>query len=228
VSKLEKSFVISVPPARAWEVFTDGEERSKWDADVWEIDLRAGGATHWKIGPLESTGRVDEVVPEQLFRQTDLTGPHANSEITVTFEEVDEGTRVTITHAGFGDGEEWQGALESTSFGWGQAIADLFAYLETGVRPERFNTNLLSNPGMVVIDTPAGLRVKRTEPAGFAEQVGLKEGDLVLTVAGAPVFTTPEMWVILRLYKPGDKVAVDYISDGKRRSGSGELAVLMG
>ncbi len=228
MSKIEKSFVLAVPPARAWEVFTDGEQRSMWDADEWEIDLRPGGATRWAIGPLEATGRVDEVVPERLFRQTDLTGPHASSEVTVTFEEIDEGTRITITHAGFGEGEEWQGQLEATTFGWGQAIADLQAYLETGVRPERFNTHVISNPGMVVADTPAGLRVKRILPDSFAEQAGLQAGDLLLTLAGVPVFTTPELWVLLRAHKAGEKVDVDFVRDGARRAGRGELTLLTG
>jgi uncharacterized protein YndB with AHSA1/START domain len=226
VSKLEKSFVVAVPRARVWDAFTDAEERAKWDAATCEIDLRPGGAFNWSLPNIESTGRVEEVEPERLFRHSDRTGPHANSEVTVTFEEVEGGTRVTITHAGFGDGDEWLGKLEGVTFGYDQALADLIAYLQTGVSPQRFNKHVITDPGMVVDDTPAGLEVRRVYEGGFAEKAGLRTGDLLLMMAGAPVYTSPELWVVLRLHGPGDKVDVEYIHDGARRSGSGALALL--
>ena len=53
--------------------------------------------------------------------------------MNVVFESTDSGTTVVITHSGFGDGEDWEQALEATSRGVDETIADLVCYLETGV-----------------------------------------------------------------------------------------------
>ena len=131
--RVEKVFTVAVEVERAWTMFVDGEERAKWEAATYEIDAVPGGAFRWTIGDLESVGEVTEVVEHKLLRQREDTGPHAGTEITVTFEAVESGTRISITHAGFGD-DEW---LAGTSLGWEQSIADLAAYLETGVQPVR-------------------------------------------------------------------------------------------
>ncbi len=42
--QIEKVFTVAVEPARAWEVFADGDERAKWEATTYEIDPVPGGA----------------------------------------------------------------------------------------------------------------------------------------------------------------------------------------
>jgi uncharacterized protein YndB with AHSA1/START domain len=100
--KVEKTFTVAVPVARAWEAFADSHERSQWEAVEYEIDPRPGGLLRWTLPGIEATGRVEEVQVHHLLRHTELTGPHAGCEVTVGFEEVTGGTRITITHAGFG------------------------------------------------------------------------------------------------------------------------------
>ena len=219
---LEKTFVVAVPPSRAWAAFADPIERSRWEATTYDIDPVPGGRVHWTLPGLETTGVVDAAEPERLLRYTEGDGPHSGSVITVTFEAVDNGTRISITHAGFGDAwDEW---MEGTSHGWDQAIADLIFYLETGVPAERF-VSRLSAPGMRLREDPAGLVVTRVAPAGLAAEAGLAAGDRLLRLGGAPVWTIGETWVVLRLHQPGDELEVDYVRDGERRSGRGRIGV---
>ena len=42
--QIDKVFTVAVEPARAWEVFADGDERAKWEATTYEIDPVPGGA----------------------------------------------------------------------------------------------------------------------------------------------------------------------------------------
>ena len=219
---IEKTFAVAVPVARAWEVFVDGNERAQWEATTYEIDPVPGGRVHWTLTGLESTGHVEEVVPEKLLRYVEGEGPHINSEITATFEAIAEGTRISITHSGFGDVDDWGEWIEGTSLGWSQAIADLILYLETGVPARRF-ARRMQPPGLRSTDTPAGIVVQGVVDGGLADQAGLQPEDILLTVGGAPVFTLPEFWVLLREHTIGETLEIEYVRNGQRCTGKGTM-----
>ncbi len=106
--------------------------------------------------------------------------------------------------------------------GWGQAIADLLFYVETGVVAGRF-VRTMHHPGMLPRETPAGLVVGAVDDDGFAARAGLRPGDRVLAMNGTPIFTIPELWVLMRRHALGDKLAVEFVRDGERLTGSGAL-----
>ena len=220
--KFEKTFEVAVPVARAWQAFADSQERSKWEAEVYEIDPRPGGRVYWRIGAYECNGQVDEVEPEKILRHTEASGPHAQSEVTVTFEEVEGGTRICVTHSGFGDGDEWQSQLEGATCGWSQAIADLILYLETGVIAGRF-VQPWHNPGFQAIEVPSGLRVVQVDEDGFGGRAGLRVGDVLLALGGAAVYLQSDVSVVCRAHQPGEKLAVEWVRGSERQRGSAEL-----
>jgi len=220
--KFEKTFVVNVPIARAWRAFAESEERSCWEADPYEIDARPGGEVRWELPGIESRGRVLEVVPERLLKHTEGSGPHSGQEVTVAFEEVEGGTRISVTHAGFGDGAEFDDALESTSLGWSMAIADLIVYLETGVAPKRFFQAWV-DPGVDLEQTPGGLRVSAVRPDGLGASAGLEPGDLLILLDGKPIYTRPELQPILRSLRSGDKCRFAWIRGGQRMESTGVL-----
>jgi uncharacterized protein YndB with AHSA1/START domain len=222
VSRIEKVFTVRVPVARAWQAFADGEERSQWEAELYEIDPRPGGRVHWVLPGIETTGEVTKVEPERVLQHTERNGPHSGAEITVTFESLDDGTHVTVVHAGFGDEADLDEWLEGTSLGWAQAISDLIVYLETGVPARRFTTRMQS-PGMRMHDTPAGVVVTEVEPAGMASEAGLQPGDLVLRVGDVPVFAIADLWVLMRQSPAGTKLEVEYVRGGERHHGTGVI-----
>ena len=219
--KFEKTFEVAVPVSRAWQAFADSHERSQWEACVYEIEPRPGGRVYWRVGAYECTGEVQEAEPGKILRHTEITGPHQQSEVTVTFEEVEGGTRIRVTHAGFGDGDEWQSQLESTTCGWSQAIADLVLYLESGVVAKRF-VQAWHHPGFQAIEVPSGLRVVGIDEGGFGERVGLRTGDVLLTFGGAPVYLQSDLAVVGRTHQPGEKLTLEWVRGGERLQGSAE------
>ena len=102
------------------------------------------------------------------------------------------------------------------------AIADLLFYVETGVVAGRF-VRTMHHPGMLTRETPAGLVVGAVDDDGFAARAGLRPGDRVLAMNGTPIFTIPELWVLMRRHALGDKLAVEFVRDGERLTGSGAL-----
>ena len=110
--------------------------------------------------------------------------------MTVGFEEVTGGTRITITHAGFGSAEQWDEWLEGTSVGWAQAIADLIVYLHTGVPARRFATTMQS-PGMTMVDTDAGIEVLVVIAAGWPIRLDSDRATSCCGSAGHPCSASP-------------------------------------
>ena len=221
-AKMQKTFTVAVSPERAWQAFADSHERSQWEAAEYEIDARPGGRVHWTLPGIESSGRVEEADRPHRLRHIEFDGPHTGSEITVTFEAVGEGTRIVITHAGFGSAEHWDEWLEGTELGWSQAIADLIVYLRTGVPARRFVAETQS-PGMTMTDTDAGVEVCTVASGGLADGAGLQAGDLLLRVGGVPVFSIAELWVLMREHRAGTELTVEYVRARERCHGRGAL-----
>jgi uncharacterized protein YndB with AHSA1/START domain len=219
--RVEKIFTVAAPIERAWAAFAVSAERSNWEADVFEIDPVPGGKVHWELPGLTADGEVLDAEPLRLLRHTERSGPHANTEITVTFAGVDGGTRISITHSGFGTPgvDDW---FEGTSLGWDEAIADLCCYLTTGVAPRRFNVGMRS-PGMFMHDTPAGVVVSRVHDTGLAADAGLENGDLLVRVAAVPIFSISDLWVLMRQFDEGHEIDVEYVRASTMRRGAGAL-----
>lgn len=220
-----KSFVVGVPVTRAWQAFTDPAERRCWEAPRYEIDPQPGGKVRWEIPPWPVVeGEVLEVEPERLLRQREDAGMlNATTEITVTFESVDGGTRITITHAGFGDGAEWGDSRASHSLGWDEAIADLVLYLMQGAVAHRFFTPWRTILGLAVEETAAGVRVLDVQPGGYAEEAGLQPGDIVTRIGGIPIFARADLWSAQHAHAPDDELAVEFARESNMCSGSGRL-----
>ncbi len=80
--QVEHTFDVAVSPARAWLAFADGDERAKWEALEYEIDLRPGGRLRWALPGYECEGEVLEVEPERFLRHSEGSGPHTQTEVT--------------------------------------------------------------------------------------------------------------------------------------------------
>ena len=72
-------------------------------------------------------------------------------------------------------------------------------------------------------ETTAGLEVLKVTPGGFADQAGVRSGDLLLTVGGAAVYTIPELWALMGGRRPGETLTVEYLRGAERLTGTGAL-----
>ena len=66
--------------------------------------------------------------------------------------------------------------------------------------------------------SPKGLLVGKVVQDCAAERAGIRNGDIILRVAGKDVNTFAEMTEELGLFSPGDKVEVDFERDGKTQT----------
>jgi len=63
-----------------------------------------------------------------------------------------------------------------------------------------------------------GIYVAGLTPGGAAEDAGLKEGDVITQIGQAQVNSSPQLQEQIGRYRPGDKVNVTLIRDGKERT----------
>jgi Do/DeqQ family serine protease len=73
-----------------------------------------------------------------------------------------------------------------------------------------------------------GVYVAGVNENSAAKEVGLKEGDIVLKIAGVNVNTSSELQEQVARYRPGDKIEVTYLRDGKEYTASAVLKNKMG
>ncbi len=112
---------------------------------------------------------------------------------------------------------------QSTGLGWDHSLIDLMAYLETGVNVSRHFSGR-SSVGASMFESPAGLRMTRVIAGGFAEEAGLREGDLLISIGDAGTYTRSDIWFIQREHEPGEELDVAYVRDGALLRGRGRLS----
>jgi uncharacterized protein YndB with AHSA1/START domain len=211
----ERTFAVSVPVERAWQAMTDPAELAQWFfAPIGDGDRPDGFDLYGSPAEVD----VLEVEALRRFRYSETGGPvpkvDGYAEVTVTFEDLGSGTRITITRSGFGDGPDWDAALESVGRGLEESIADFVLYVETGVSLPRHPAQR-SGTGIVGYDAPAGLRVRRVEPDTFGARLGLEPGDLLVELGGGALFGNRELFFFMREHVPGEQIDATWVRDGQ-------------
>ena len=198
----ETTFVVSTPRAEAWKRLEQLHDEQ------------------WYIPGVEAPADELDVEPERRLRVRKAVEPCKDTEIVITFEDADTGTRITFVQTGFGDGfAQMKPWLEA---GWWAIRADLFVFFEHGLQLQR-HAKWGASLGCDVTETPGGLVVSRVADSGFASQAGLAKGDLIVTLNGSPVVNVRELSALMRAFKPGNEFRASYLRDGERRKGNGSL-----
>jgi len=105
--RIEVSEVFPIKQKTLYESWLDSEKHSSFTGSPAVIDKRVGGAfTAWD-GYIRGTTFAVEPFSRifQTWRTTDFPKDAPDSEIEVVFEEVREGTRLTIIHTDIPDGQ---------------------------------------------------------------------------------------------------------------------------
>jgi len=227
---IERTFEVSVPVDRAWSAQTDPAQIANWffrpiggavspDGSA----VPGGFDTYGTAAQIEILGGE----PQRWFRYAETGGPvpkmRGYAEVTVTFEEIESGTRITITRSGFGEGPEWDVAMELVGRGLEESIADFVLYVETGAGYPRHAGGSSSAVGVTGRSTTGGVRVEAVEPDSFGSRIGLRAGDILIELAGAPVFGNREVAFFQREHERGEHVEAAWVRDGKVLRAKAEL-----
>ena len=225
---IERSFEVDVPLRRVWQVMTDPAELNRW---YFPFRPSADGRSHaTEVHGHERTSEVVEVEALKFFRtRTTFTGREGFGsvpgvrEMLVSFEPAGAGTRVTITHSGWGDDEASECNRRATERGSDETIADLLLYLASGMPFPRHNRGERSSLGLSALEVPGGVEVRGVQAGTFAERLGLRPGDLLVELDGAGVFGLAELAFFSKLRAAGERAGARWIRAGELLSGAAEL-----
>lgn len=207
--RFEAEFVVAQPREQVWKSLEQRNEREPAWLSAWP-----------RLPGFETTGTVLEVDPPRRVRVHKTSEPCRGSEIAVTLESVDNGTRVLVVQSGF---PAWvKDALEMFTIGGNQIVADLVLFLERGVQVSR-HAMPWAFAGFGAREVPTGLEVTGATPGSFGEKVGLQAGDLLVTLGGAPVFTQLGLQALLRVLRSGDEVEASWVRGRELQRGSAIL-----
>ena len=209
----EATFVVATSRDEAWARLADAAPA---------VDgLPARRPSQWWIPAIESPADELEVVDGELLRVRKAVQPCKGTEIVVTLEDAEAGTRITITQTGFGSGFAAQRPWLAS--GWYAILADFVVFFERGVSIGRHATPW-SSIGCDVAETDAGLAVTKVRSGGFAAEAGLESDDLILQLAGAPVLTVRDLSILVRgPLATGARTNARYLRGDKILTGAGTL-----
>ena len=131
------SIVIKVPVQKVWDEITKtGSLQRPVYNTVLDVDLKPGGSLRYYSEDRKRVfvaGEVLEVDAPHKLRHTYIftMKPDPVTEVTWELEEVPEGCRVTITHAGWTDAKD----AKKHGAGWIEILGLLKSELETGDIP---------------------------------------------------------------------------------------------
>jgi uncharacterized protein YndB with AHSA1/START domain len=221
----ERTFTVSVPPARAWRAFTDPDDLEIWFAERFE----AGGAD----SESESTGaggrmhfQPTDVVPnERLAYKQWAESPESGMVTTVVFEATELGTRITFTQAGFGGPTRF--GSEPVNRGMWETLDDLILWLEHGIAyPRHRDVRARAGLGAEFARVPGGIGVTRVNDRSFAAEVDMRPGDVLLQLGHGPVFDHSDIAFFVRDHEVGDEVEVVLGRAGQVLRKQGRLGVV--
>jgi putative serine protease PepD len=78
------------------------------------------------------------------------------------------------------------------------------------------------------VDPTGGVLLRSVAGGGPADQAGIKAGDVILEVDGAPITATGDLTALVRAYAPGDMVSVIYKRAGVRHTVQVKLVAATG
>ena len=203
--RTETAFDVTASPAEAWKALE-------------ALRARTGDPDEWWVPGFECRGAEVEVEHERRLTVRKLDEPCAGTLIAVTFEHVDTGARIRVVQSGF-DEAFVEMAGETFWIHADHIFADLHLFFESGVIARR--AWLPWAPlGVGAAVEPFGLRVTAVQGSSWADRLGLQADDVLLTVAGAPLYTLRELGVVERMVQPGDDVPATWARDGERLEAS--------
>jgi hypothetical protein len=204
--RFEATFVVDTPQSKVWWTLRHAEPLGDRQAEG-EPPSHAG---RWWLPAFESPADELDCVEGRSVRLTKAAEPCAGTEIAIALEASGSGTKVTVVQSGFG--AQFDQMLNTLAVGWSHIVADLVLFLQTGVRGGRHLAPWASL-GCTVREVPSGLEVANVF-GGFAADVGLEQGDVLLAVGGAPVAFERELQTLMRVFGTGDKLEVTWARGG--------------
>jgi uncharacterized protein YndB with AHSA1/START domain len=218
---VSSEIVVKAPVAMAYRAFTNGTALREWLCDYATVDPHPRGRIYlWWNGDFYSSGHFLALEENKLvkFCWYSSSDPGA-SEVSVTFEEAGEATRVVMTHA-VPDEAGWKELAQGFRGHWDSSLHNLKSVLETGIDQRIASRPMVGIfPGdftpeqaeQLKVPVTDGLRLDDVVEGMGAAKAGLQKNDVIVEIDGKPIKNdAASLPSALAGKKGGDSVEVTY------------------
>jgi uncharacterized protein YndB with AHSA1/START domain len=136
---IQDEITIDAPPEQVFKALTEARRLEGWLATKVESDARTGGRFRYEFqfeDPSQNNVQEGEYAAVEEGRRVALPWvfPFSEKQTAVEYSLAPDrsGTRVRFSHAGFEEGEPWDGAYERFTGGWPMFLEGLKRHVETG------------------------------------------------------------------------------------------------
>jgi uncharacterized protein YndB with AHSA1/START domain len=216
---------IAASPADVYRAITRATHLRAWLCDAAQSAARPNGRVYfaWNNG-YAASGRYTSLIPDQEAAFT-WQGHGTPTPGLVTFKLTPENGR-TIVHlelSQLGEGA----STEELQRDWETSLENLQSIVETGDdlrftrRPMlgvfigEFSPEIAAKLGVPVQE---GIRLDGTAEGLGAHAAGLRQDDVIVSMAGKPVIDYPGLAGVLQAFRAGDEVEVQFYRGGEQQS----------
>jgi len=215
---------INATPQEVFDSFQYESRLREWMCDGTRTVPRKGGLFHvWWNSGYEARGVFTAYSPPRALAFT-WTSPYepGDTSVRITLKPVEGGTRVTLTHSGFGAGKKWAGRAEESEREWSGGLDNLKSVLETGLDLRQLNQPRLGL-GWETALGGSGALVTTVISGGPCEQAGLQKGDVIVRAGRQKIRGEQDLMKAYLTWKAGQRVPFAVIRAGKRKTITVEL-----
>ena len=215
---------INAAPQEVFDSFQYECRLREWMCDGTRTVPRKGGLLHvWWNSGYEARGVFTAYSPPRALAFT-WTSPYepGDTAVKVTLKPVEGGTKVALTHSGFGAGKKWAGRAEESERERNGGLDNLKSVLETGVDLRQMNRPRLGLAWETAPDA-SGALVTAVISDGPCEQAGLQKGDVIARAGRQKILGEQDLMKAYLTWKAGQRVPLAIIRAGKRKTITVEL-----
>jgi uncharacterized protein YndB with AHSA1/START domain len=230
MNELRFETIIAASPASVFDCWTTSALVSTWACQTAVLQAQPGGAYsllwdgRWASGVYSAV----EDNTRLAFSWTAADAPGA-TEVDVSLAAEADGTRLVLTHGGFGSGGDWDAHRDSLHTFWADALDNLRVTAETGAdrrflqRPLIGTSQFPINPGYAAehglpFQKAMHLTIVPENTPGW--EAGLRAGDYLVEIDGVNVGDFGSFLGAIGRHKAGDTVDVTYYRGGAMHTAS--------
>lgn len=221
--------VVRAPAAEVARLFTFSTHLREWLSDVALATPHKGGRLYlgWNSGYYAS-GEYTAVTPSRIAFTWRGRGYPAATRVQVGLKEKNGATTVTVTHSGIGAGQAWGRIPADIARGWEASLENLQSVMETG-HDLRFTLRPML--GVMVeaeldaerakkygVPVDHGVRLSGVVDGMGAQAAGLRGGDVIVSIGGKKVASSPSLFAALQGRRAGQTVPVTFYRGRDRRT----------
>lgn len=219
--ELQFSRTIPGEPEDVYYAFSTPQGWRDWLVEASLFRTPAGKSYHlsWGTGWFAS-GEVKQLDrPQRVVLSWSGKGDPGETQVSIALEAADGGTKVEITHSGFGEGPGWEAARQQASHGWEVGLENLESIFDTGAdlrvtqRPmlgimgSDFNERIAAEIGVPVSQ---GARIQTAIEGMGPALAGMQGGDVIVEMDGVEMRDWLDLGKVLRAHKAGDEIGVSF------------------